>query len=149
MSLSNIFLGADISASGMAAERTRMEVVANNLANAHSTRSADGGPYRRKQVVFQELMNGHSSVLGVPGNVRQLGGVKVLGVQDDTTAFPEVFQPGHPDADERGIVKLTNVKPAFEMLDLITSSRSYEANLRALRTFREMAEQALGLLRGS
>ena len=150
MSLSNIFLGADISASGMAAERLRMEVVANNLANAHSTRSPDGGPYRRKQVVFQEVMKNQSGVsFGGPDNAHQFAGVKVVGVKDDQTPLPEVYQPGHPDADEDGFVRLTNVKPAFEMLDLITASRSYEANLRALRTFREMAEQAIGLLRGA
>ena len=139
MTMIRMLSGADISASGMAAERMRMEVVANNLANAHSTRSQDGGPYRRREVVFQ-------SVAGSAGN---LGGVKVLGIRPDASELPKTLDPGHPDADEQGFVTMTNVKPAFEMVDLITASRSYEANLRALRTFREMAEQALTLLRGA
>jgi len=131
--------GADISASGMAAERTRMEVVANNLANAYSTDSEDGGPYRRREVVFRAVQDGQG----------RLGGVQVVGIQQDPAPLPKRLAPGHRDADEEGYVTETNVKPALEMVNLITASRSYEANLRALRTFREMAEQALALLRGA
>jgi flagellar basal-body rod protein FlgC len=78
-----------------------------------------------------------------------LGGVQVVGLQPDQSELPRVYQPGHPDADDNGFVVMPNVKLPNEMVDLITASRSYEANLRALRTFREMAEQALSLLRGT
>lgn len=144
MSLGRIFSGADISASGMAAERLRMEVVANNLANAYSTRTAAGGPYRRQQVVFQAALDQAS---GISLTSESLGGVQVLGVEEDQSPLRKVRQPGHPDADADGFVTMPNVKPANEMVDLITASRAYEANLRVLRSFRRMAEQALTLLR--
>jgi flagellar basal-body rod protein FlgC len=140
---SNLFSTADISASGMSAERMRMETVANNIANANSTRSPDGAPYRRKQLVFSELVgNIYDSNSG-------LHGVKVEGTETDDSPFPEIYSPGHPDADENGIVQLSNVQIPNEMVDLITASRSYEANLKALTSFKEMIEQTLTLLRVS
>ncbi len=142
--LTKLFSTADISASGMSAERLRMETVANNIANANSTRSAEGGPYRRKQLVFSSLVDAsHSST------TTGLKGVEVLAQQSDETPFPEVYSPGHPDADENGIVRMPNVRLPNEMIDLITASRSYEANLKALTSFKEMVEQTLSLLRGS
>jgi len=138
-----LFRGADVSASGMAAERARMEVVANNIANAHSTHSEDGGPYKRQYIVFQEAIN--DSDLMTSGS---LGGVSIVGVEQDLEGFEEVFDPGHPDADAKGNVLMPNVKMANEMIDLITASRAYEANLKALSTFKEMVEQTLSLLRG-
>lgn len=137
-----LFAAADISASGMSAERLRMEVVANNIANANSTHSADGGPYRRKQMVFSALLDSSS-----PGSTG-LRGVEVLGTTTDDSPFPEIHMPGHPDADEKGIVKMPNVKLPNEMVDLITASRSYEANLKALTSFKQMIEQTLTLLQG-
>jgi flagellar basal-body rod protein FlgC len=137
----------NISASGMAAERLRMEVVANNIANANSTRTAEGGPYRRMEVLFAAAFDSASG--SSQGGGHGLGGVQVVGLQPDLSALPRVYQPGHPDADGNGQVVMPNVKLPNEMVDLITASRSYEANLRALRTFREMAEQALSLLRGT
>jgi len=144
MSLGNLFSASDISASGMAAERLRMEVVANNIANAYSTRTPEGGPYRRQQVVFKEALDQASRLSLTPD---ALGGVEVLGVEADDSPRSKVHQPGHPDADADGFVTMPNVKPANEMVDLITASRAYEANLRVLRSFRQMAEQALTLLR--
>ena len=141
--LTNLFAAADISASGMSAERMRMETVANNIANANSTRSVDGGPYRRKQLVFASLMDTAGP------NSTGLQGVRVIGQESDQSPFPEVYLPGHPDADDRGIVRMPNVKLPNEMIDLITASRSYEANLKALTTFKEMIEQTLSLLRVS
>ena len=139
---SHLFAGADISASGMSAERQRMEVVANNIANANATRTAEGGPYRRKQLVF-------SAALDAAGNAAGLRGVEVVGVRDDMSDFVEVPGNGHPDEDqETGMLKLPNVKLPNEMVDLITASRSYEANLKALTTFKQMIEQTLQLLRG-
>ena len=138
-----LFRSADISASGMSAERLRMEIVANNIANARTTRSSRGGPYRRQQLVFAEALAPHGSIGG-------LRGVQVVGRVDDPSDFVEVRIPGHPDADPKtGLVKMPNVKLPNEMIDLITASRSYEANLRALSTLKEMMEQTLVLLRGN
>ncbi|MDE0934669.1 MAG: flagellar basal body rod protein FlgC [Mariniblastus sp.] len=137
----NLFSAADISASGMSAERMRMETVANNIANANTTRSVDGNPYRRKQLVFSEILDPQSS------NTKGLQGVRVLGMESDQSPFQSVHRPGHPDADEEGNVRMPNVKIPNEMVDLITASRSYEANLKALSSFKDMVEQTLTLLR--
>ena len=140
---SNLFSAADISASGMSAERLRMETVANNIANANTTRTVDGTPYQRKQLVFSEMLGSESSSpLG-------LNGVEVMGIDADQSEFPLVYSPGHPDADENGMLQLSNVKLPNEMVDLITASRAYEANLKALTTFKNMVEQTLSLLRQS
>ena len=139
-----LFRSADISASGMSAERLRMEIVANNIANARSTRSSQGGPYRRQQLIFAEALDAPG------GSIGGLRGVRVVGQVDDPSDFIEVRIPGHPDADPKtGLVKMPNVKLPNEMIDLITASRSYEANLRALSTLKEMMEQTLVLLRGN
>jgi flagellar basal-body rod protein FlgC len=141
----SMFPSISISGSGLAAERQRMELVANNIANANSTRGPNGEPYRRQHLVFA------SAVADGPGGANQpdhLQGVKILGVQGDDTEFPLVYNPGHPDADENGMVRMPNVQLPNEMVDLITASRSYEANLRALALFKEMIEQTLSLLRG-
>ncbi len=140
---SHLFRSANISASGMSAERQRMEVVANNIANARSTRSVDGGPFRRQQLVFAEA-------LGEESGVDSLNGVQVVGREVDTSDFIELHIPGHPDADPAtGMVSMPNVSLPNEMIDLITASRSYEANLKALTTLKEMIEQTLALLRGN
>lgn len=140
----DLFSGASISASGMSAERARMEVVANNIANANSTRSADGGPYRRQQLVFSALMDGNHLE-----TASSLHGVQITGQVSDPTEFPQVFNPGHPDADPvTGKVAMPNVKLPSEMVDLITASRAYEANLKALTSYKQMVEQTLRLFRG-
>ncbi len=139
-----LFNGAQVSATGMAAERQRMEVIANNIANANSTRSADGGPYRRQQLIFTEAVE-RSGVREASGD---FNGVRVLGRVIDQTELPVVYNPGHPDADpETGLLAMPNVKLPTEMIDLITASRSYEANLKALTSFKNMIEQTLRLLR--
>jgi flagellar basal-body rod protein FlgC len=147
MSLNGILSGMDVSATGMRAERLRMEVVASNVANAQSTRSADGGPYRRQQIVFVAVApESHGS----PGpSAGALGGVQVAGIVDDPAPLREVFDPNHPDANENGLVALPNVSLPLEMVDLMTASRAYEINLKAMETFRQMAEQTLALLRGA
>jgi flagellar basal-body rod protein FlgC len=137
-----LFAGADISASGMSAERQRMEVVAHNIANANSTTTAEGGPYRRRQLVFSSALE---SAAGIDG----LRGVNVVGMQEDPTPGPKIHNPTHPNADENGMIEMPNVKMPNEMVDLITASRSYEANLKALTTFKQMIEQTLQLLRGT
>ena len=142
--MDRILAATEISAAGMAAERLRMELVANNIANAHATRTPQGGPYRRRQVVFESVMQNASG--DVRDKLHGLRGVRVAGVETDPSEFPRIYQPGHPDADAEGMVTLPNVNTATEMVDLISASRSYEANLRVLRSFRDMVEQALGLL---
>ena len=142
--LDRLLSSTDIAASGMAAERQRMVVGANNLANAHSTRGTDGQPYRRQQVVFQALVDERSS--SAPHG---MGGVRVVGIEAQAGPLPKLHIPGHPDADVNGYVTMPNVSPTLEMVDMITSTRAYEANLKALKSFREMAEQALELLRAN
>lgn len=146
MNLGSILATADISASGLAAERQRMEIVANNIANANTTRTAQGGPFRRQQLVFESALESEVGRIGSDG---RLAGVRVAGVEEDMSELPRVYNPGHPDADKDGWVTMPNVKLANEMVDLLTASRAYEANLKALRSFKQMAEQTLALLRGT
>lgn len=141
ISFDDLLGASQISASGLSAERLRMEVLANNIANAHSTRSASGGPFRRQDVVFAAVLDQRA---GGP----RLGGVEVQGVMDDQSEFSRIHMPGHPDADGDGYVTMPNVSLPVEMVNLITASRAYEANLRCAQAFRQMAEQALSLLRG-
>ena len=122
-----------------------MEVIANNIANASTTRSATGGPYRRQDVVFAEALGAATYPDGSPA----LHGVEVAVERvEDPTPPNRVFMPGHPDADAEGFVRMPNVQLPIEMVNLMTATRAYEANLRAAQTFRQMNEQALALLRG-
>ena len=140
----NSFSAMDISASGLAAERVRMEVTANNIANANTTQTESGDPFRKQRVVFAAAMHQAN------GRQMQPGGVKVVGLESDQSAFQEIYDPEHPHADpETGILRLPNVKIPNEMVDLITASRSYEANLRAISLFKDMVEQTLNLLQGN
>lgn len=146
MAFGQILSGMEISASGLAGERLRMEVAANNIANIDSTMTPEGGPYQRKQVTFaaamQNVMSAGSNSAG------ELYGVEVVGVSEDKTPGQLVHNPGHPHADANGYVRMPNVNISHEMVDMVTASRAYEANLKSLETFRQMAEQALSLLRG-
>ena len=139
----------DISASGAAAERLRMEVVANNIANASTTRTTEGGPYRRRQVVFSAVLEQQLRELSRGSRSRdpgsQLGGVQVVGVVEDQSILPEIYNPGHPHANLQGYVAMPNVSLPMEMVDLMTATRSYEANVRVMQAFRQVAEQALAL----
>jgi flagellar basal-body rod protein FlgC len=146
-----IFDSLAISGSGLSAERLRMDVTAENLANAQTTRGAAGGPYRRKAVVLEEATgSGFGSALagaqgaqgGQPG-----GGVKVGGIVDDPSPPRRVYDPGHPDADAQGYVTLPNVDPVTEMVDLISASRAYEANVTSMQTAKAMFAKTLELLR--
>jgi flagellar basal-body rod protein FlgC len=135
----------EISSSGLRAERVRMEVIANNIANANSTRSQDGGPYQRRQVVFETVIN--ESMDGTESVDSGFGGVRVAGIRPDGSAPIMAYQPGHPDATPEGYVALPNVNLANEMVDLISANRGYEANLRVMRSFREMFQRTLTLLK--
>ena len=146
MAFGQILSGMEISASGLAGERLRMEVAANNIANIDSTMTPEGGPYQRKQVTFAAAMENVMSAGS--NNAGELYGVEVVGVTEDKTPGQLVHNPGHPHADANGYVKMPNVNISHEMVDMVTASRAYEANLKSLETFRQMAEQALSLLRG-
>lgn len=140
-----IFNTMGISATGMSAERLRMEVIANNLANAQSTRSANGGAYRRQEVVFEAIM---ADTMKKASGATGLGGVRAVEIVEDQSELPKIYMPGHPDADKEGYVTMPNVQLPMEMVDLLTASRAYEANVKAAQTFRQMQEQALSILRG-
>jgi flagellar basal-body rod protein FlgC len=148
MGFRDLFAGSAISGTGMSAERFRMEVIANNIANAQSTRSANGGPYRRQDVVFAELVAGSQPGPKGAGALPVLKGVEVVERVEDPSELPRIYMPGHPDADAEGYVQFPNVQLPIEMVNLLTAARAYEANLKAAQTFRTMNEQALTLLRG-
>jgi len=140
------FTGMRICASGLTAERERMDVIAENLANARTTRTPDGGPYRRKIVLFEPILQEIEDEDDESG-VRTAG-VKATRVGvDRVTDFERVLDPGHPDAGPDGMVVYPNVNTVMEMADLITAMRAYEANLTAQENFVRMAERALDLLR--
>ncbi len=134
----SLFGPLDISASGMTAERLRMDVVASNLANANTTTGPDGQPYRRREVVLQEAPPSFGEVLG---------GVEVTGVVPSSDPLKRVYDPGNPAADAQGYVTMPNVDTVTEMVDLITASRGYEANVQALQDAKQMFTRTLDILR--
>jgi flagellar basal-body rod protein FlgC len=141
----SLFDALNTAASGLSAERMRMDVTAENLANAQTTRGADGQPYRRKVVVLQEAS---ASRFGRTLDGAMNGqGVKVTQIAQDATPNRLVYDPGHPDADPRGYVSMPNVQPVTEMVDLITASRGYEANVTVMQTAKQMFSKTLELLR--
>ena len=147
-----LFDAIDISGSALSAERLRMDVTAENLANAQTTRTANGQPYRRKVVELQQAPKGGSfgavltGAMG-PGGDSGPSGVRVAGIAQDSTPNRLVYDPGHPDANAQGYVRMPNVESVSEMTDLITESRSYEANVTAMQTAKSMYTKTLDLLR--
>ena len=125
--------------SALDAERTRIEIVSQNLANANVTRSVDGQPYKRKQVIFETLVNN----AGINANSGST--IRVSRVESDNRPFREVFAPDHPDADARGYVRYPNVNVHEEMVDLIASSRAFEANIAVVKNARQLAQQAMAI----
>jgi flagellar basal-body rod protein FlgC len=123
----------NISASGLAAQRARLDVIAENLANAETTRTPDGGPYQRQQAVLAADPD---------------GGVKVSEVVADPRPPQRVYEPGNPDADAAGYVAMPNVNPVEEMVDLVTATRAYEANVTAFNAGKAMTRKALEIGRG-
>ena len=143
-----LFGSLGISASGMSAERLRMDVTAENLANADTTRGADGKPYQRKEVILQEVAGTSTFAGALAGAQAQVGGgVQATGIVGDPSPPRRVYDPGHPDADAQGYVTFPNVNPVTEMVDLITASRGYEANVQALNAAKQMFTRTLDLLR--
>ena len=143
-----MFGGLEISASALTAERLRMDVTAENLANAQTTRGADGQPYRRKEVILQERAGSFGASLSAAmNNGTQGGGVEVAGIAEDQTPLKRVYDPGHPDADAQGYVTMPNVNTVTEMTDLIGASRAYEANVTAMQTAKSMFARTLDILK--
>ena len=149
-----LFDSLDISGSALSAERLRMDVTAENLANANTTRGADGAAYRRKVVVLQQQAGGSGgSAFGntLAAEMRRGGGkptgVQVAAIAEDTTPNRRVHDPGHPDADAQGYVEMPNVDSVSEMVDLISASRAYEANVTAMQAAKTLFNKTLELLR--
>lgn len=164
---SGLFGAIKTSASGLRGQRTKMDVISRNLANAETTRTADGTPYRRQRAIFEQVLGekvgGRKLSLSTSGGGQGLtmtrrghlpglrndpsepenGISSDVGLAEDASEFRVVYDPGHPDADAEGYVLLPNVNPISEMVDMINASRAYEANISAVQTAKEMFNQAL------
>lgn len=140
----SFFKAMDISSSGLAAQRLRMNVLSSNLANAQSTRGEDGGPYKRRDVVFQAQQVGDKfeDFLNGP-NGSELQKVSVVDIHKDTKEPRRVFDPSHPDADGTGFVDMPNIQVMSEMVNMIAATRAFEANATALNDAKQMAMKAL------
>jgi len=131
----NFLTGIQATGSALSAEKTRMDIVAQNIANAHTTKDVDGKAYQRKVVTFETMLDGQ----GVSD------GVKIGKILGDKTPGERVYNPSHPHADKEGMVTMPNVNTAIEMVDLLAASRAYEANLAVARNARQMAAKALSI----
>ena len=143
MSFLNSF---DISASGMTAQSQRLDIAAENISNMNTTRTASGGPYRRKMVVLQEnpVSSFRSELQSrLSGKTSQKGGVKVAEIVEDQRDLQPVYNPEHPDADENGYVMMPNVDLVKETVDGMSATRAYEANITAFNAMKLMAQKAL------
>jgi flagellar basal-body rod protein FlgC len=143
----SLFAVLSIGASGMAAERQRAEILVENMANAETTRTPEGGPYRRKDVVFESspVASPFSSVFDA--QVDAVGGVTVAGVVVDQSDPERRYIPGHPDADAGGYVAFPRSNPAEDMVNLMGASRGYEANVAAIGAVKDMIQRSIDLLR--
>ena len=146
----NLFRSMDISASGLTAERVRMDVISQNIANVNTTRTSQGGPYRRKLVVLKEIQpDSFESILDKVKGKYSGKGVEVVQIaEDDQTPLREVYDPGHPDADQNGYVEYPNVNIVSEMVDMISATRAYEANVTAFNASKAMFQKSLEIGRG-
>jgi flagellar basal-body rod protein FlgC len=127
-----LFSQFSVNASGLLAERVRMQAIAENIANIHTTRqNGIAKPYQRKEVLFSEVVD------------KAMQGVAVAGIEPDTTPPQMVYRPGHPDADDKGYVRMPNVELHFEMVDLLSAARAYQANLVAMKVSKEIAQRTL------
>ncbi len=142
----NFFKSFNISASGMTAERLRMDIISRNIANANTTRTAAGTPYRRKMAVFSEVKSSFGSYLEQSlGSAVSGDGVEVDEIAEDMSPFKLQYNPGHPDADAEGYVQMPNVDTVTEMINMISATRAYEANVTALNSAKSMALKALDI----
>ncbi|HPS93545.1 MAG TPA: flagellar basal body rod protein FlgC [Deltaproteobacteria bacterium] len=130
----DLFTAMDISASGLRAQRTRMNIISSNIANAQTTRTSEGGPYKRRDVILKE-----NSFEG------QLASVDVESIVTDPTPGKQIYDPGNPDADEKGYLTMPNVNMMEEMVNMISSTRAFEANTIAVKSQKDMALKALSI----
>lgn len=143
----NFLQSMDISASALTAQRLRLDIISNNLANVNTTRTARGGAYRRQMAVFTERTGEDSfrSVLDRTLNEQVGKGVKVTQIVEDQSPLKMVYNPEHPDANAAGYVALPNVNPVMEMVDMISATRAYEASVTAINSAKSMAMKALDI----
>jgi flagellar basal-body rod protein FlgC len=138
-----VFSAMEVAASGLSAERTRMNTVASNLANARTTRTEAGGPYKRLDPVFEAVgLDQSRGVMATQGGVSM---VKVARIREDTRPGMLVYEPGHPDANGQGYVEYPNVNAVEEMVNMITASRAYEAGVTTIDTVKQMGRSALDI----
>jgi flagellar basal-body rod protein FlgC len=139
-SVTGVFSAMEVAASGLTAERSRMNVIAGNLANARTTRGADGKPYKRLDPVFsaEPVSPGTSDPI-----LKNVNEVKLAGLKQDQTPGELVYDPGHPDANAQGYVEYPNVNVVTEMVNLMTASRAYEAGVTSIESIKSMAKSAL------
>lgn len=138
----SVFSSMQINASGLSLERLKMDTISTNIANINTTRTEEGGPYRRKEVVFEENLKLIKNKLNGQSEKRSMG-VKVTGIVDDNENLKVVYDPTHPDADEDGYLLMPNVNLVDEMIALINTQRTYEANVTALNTSKSILKKAL------
>ena len=154
----NLFGVMDLTGTALKAERVRAEVVASNMANAETTRTATGGPYQRQHVVFQEVGGGFADAMQGQGfgagllsasgsSAAPVGGVEISGVMTDNSAPLERYDPGHPDADANGFVAYPDINPLTEMVDLMGATRSYGLNATAVQAEKGMITASLEILK--
>ncbi len=142
----NLFSAMEITASGLYAQRARMNVTASNLANARTTRTEEGGPYRRQDPVFRAVpISERFSELASDPHARSAHMVEVPEIRADEADPQRVFDPNHPDADEQGFVELPNVNVVEEMVNMITASRAYESGVTLMQSIKGMAQSALSI----
>ena len=147
MSVTDYFDSIAISATGLSAERIRMNTIANNIANMHTTRTEDGGPYRRQYVIFEEVLDRARGMAGDSGD--GMGGVSIAEIGRSDDAPKMVYKPGHPDAIEEGpnegMVAMPDIDPVSEMVDMISAQRAYEANVQAIAAARSIIMRSLDI----
>lgn len=141
----DFFTSMDVSSSAMSAERTRMNLISGNLANANSTRTAEGGPYKRKDAVFTATPPAEPFSAALNRASRGVESVQVTGIVEDSSPPRLQYDPTHPDANAQGYVALPNVNVIEEMADMISASRAYEANVTAAQAAKSMAMKTLEL----
>lgn len=142
----SFFKALDVGASGLTAQRLRMDTISQNIANVNTTRTENGTPYRRKDVVFEERKNTDSFstyLSNAKDSIDGGNGVRVTKIVEDTSEFKKVYDPGHPDADQDGYVSMPNIDVVTEMVNMISATRSYEANVTSINATKSMAMKAL------
>ena len=135
----------DIAASGMEAQRIRLNTISSNLSNVNTTRGTNGEPYRRRDVVFSSAPNFDETLNASSAGQGSTIGVKISGVIEDSKPFKVIYEPGHPDAGSNGYLKLPNVNVVEEMVNMISAMRAYEANVTAFKTSKDMISRSLEL----